>query len=286
MLARMTRSQSHVRNTLVPLARDLRFLTQIDCHGPQSSEFLYELTRDTHRCKDSTLRRIQALREAEYLHPPAQQNQIAKADFNPKVYGLTLHARRHLRGLGRLPPLPPTGHWWHAFLTASVTSAISIAAARRGYQFIPAHDILRRTNAPLAMPLGRRRLIPDQLFALNYGNSFRSFVLEVDRGTEPYRSAAARKSLQQMLRGYASLTASDAIRRHYALKSPLLILLLFTAPARAARCLELIEDLGEVFAHIALVAVVPPGFPRFKPLLQVCTASWQRALHAPLSWLE
>jgi len=82
-------SPPHIKMDVCPTARELRWLAHIDRHGPQSSEFLYEATRDTHRCRDTSLRRLQALREAGYLRLPPQQHQIAKADFNPYVYDLT-----------------------------------------------------------------------------------------------------------------------------------------------------------------------------------------------------
>ena len=121
-----------------PTARELRWFAHIDRHGPQSSEFLYELTRDTHRCRDTSLRRLQALREAGYLRLPPQQRQIAKADFNPYVYDLTplgwdvlsyeKDLERHCR---------PTGHWWHGYWVSAVSSAIEIEATRAGLGIYP-----------------------------------------------------------------------------------------------------------------------------------------------------
>lgn len=183
----------------------------------------------------------------------------------------------HLKGLGGLETVRPTGHWWHAFLTASITSAIAIEAERRGYRYIPAHEILRRSNATLAVPIRRRKLIPDQLFAINYRGSFRSFVLEVDRGTEPYASQSARKSLRRMIEAYADLTANDALRRHYGLKSPLLVLFAFTAPERAARCLAILETKPAAFAALCAVAVVPSDFVRFVSVRAAITGAWRRA---------
>jgi hypothetical protein len=52
-------SPPKVRTDIVPTPRELRWLAHIDRHGPQSSEFLYECTKDTHRCRDTSLRRLQ-----------------------------------------------------------------------------------------------------------------------------------------------------------------------------------------------------------------------------------
>lgn len=263
--------------------RELRWLRHIAIHGPQSSEFLLELCADTHSCRDTGKRTLKKLRDLEYLRLPQQQRHTAKADFNPHVYDLTKQAERCLRSLGDLETVRPTGHWWHAFLTASITSAIAIECNRRGYQYIPAHDILNRHGATLAVPHGQQKLIPDQLFAINYGGSFRSFVLEVDRGTEPYASESARKSLRRMIESYAELSAKDALRRHYGLKSPLLVIFAFTAPERADHCVRLLKPLPTRFTAIALVGVVPSGFVRFAPLHKAVANRWTRAQHMPIN---
>lgn len=262
--------------------RELRWLRHIAVHGPQSSELLLELCADTHRCRDTGLRTLQKLRDSGFLRLPPQQRQIAKADFNPYVYDLTRQGELHLRGLGDPPTVRPTGHWWHGFLTASVSSAITIEAQRKGFRYISAHEILARNGASLAIPYGRTHLIPDQFFALDYGGSFRSFVLEVDRGTEPYRSKSARKSIKGMLQTFADLTAKDAIRAHYALKSPLLVLLVFASSARAARCLELIESDAPALAPYALVSVVPEGFPKHTSVAEAVSGEWRRAVKSRL----
>ena len=257
--------------------RELRWLRHIAIHGPQSSEFLLELSADTHSCRDTGLRTLQKLRETGYLRLPSQQRQIAKADFNPHVYELTRRTELHLRGLGDPEPVPPTGHWWHSFLTASTTSAIAIEVERRGYRYIPAHAILARNNAALAIQHSRQKLIPDQLFAIDYGGTYRSFVLEVDRGTEPYASTTARKSLRRMISSYAELSAKDTLRRHYGLKSPLLILMVFANPARAARCLEELATQAQNLGSLGLVGVAAPGFPRYQPVQALVSGPWQRA---------
>ena len=256
--------------------RELRWLRHIAVHGPQSSEFLLELCADTHSCQDTGKRTLKKLRDLGYLRLPPQQDHIAKADFNPHVYDLTRRAQMHLSGLGDPDTVPPTGHWWHAFLTASLTSAVEIEAQRKGYRYIPAHHILNRANATLAIPHGKAKLIPDQLFALNYGGKFRSFVLEVDRGTEPYASKSARKSLRRMIEVYADLTAKDAIRRHYGLKSPLLILMVFTNPTRAAKCLELVSQIASTLAPVVLVQSVKAEMPRLSTMKKLTETTWQR----------
>jgi hypothetical protein len=222
-------SPSKIRTDVVPTARELRWFAHIDRHGPQSSEFLYECTRDTHRCRDTSLRRLQALREAGYLHLPVQQRQIAKADFNPYVYDLTKlgwevladhhDLERHCR---------PTGHWWHGYWVSAVSSAVEISAKRAGLTYIPAAQILAIKGVEVGIPVGSTKLIPDQLFALRYPDGYRAFALEVDRGTEPIRSYAARKSLNRSATQYSEILKNKIYKSHYGLKSNLTTLWIFT----------------------------------------------------------
>ncbi|HCP81858.1 MAG TPA: hypothetical protein DIT67_09805 [Octadecabacter sp.] len=219
-LGRSTFHQIAPQKCVRPAIREIRWLQHIERHGPQSSRYLYEKTRDTHRCKDTALRQMQKLRAAGFLMLPRQQRAAEHADFNPYVYDLTTKAKDHLFDLDIAEPaIRPTGHWWHGYMTSCVTSSIDIAAARDGVRYIPAHEILAIKDAPLAMPIGRGKLIPDQLFALDYGGSFRAFALEVDRGTEPKTTTAKRKSLASSIDLYRKLripeyppTCSDNIR--------------------------------------------------------------------------
>lgn len=243
-----------------PTERELRWFAHIDRHGPQSSEFLFEATRDTHRCKDTSLRRLQALRAAGFLRLPPQQRHIAKADFNPYVYDLTQlgwdvlsyekNLERHCR---------PTGHWWHGYWVSAVSSAIEIEATRSGLEYIPAARILAINDSSLAIPMGKQKLIPDQLFAIRYADGYRAFALEVDRGTEPVRSAAARKSLQRSVDHYRDLLSSKAYQSHYGLKSKLFAFWMFTSAGRMAQFSGQFDEPDKRF----LSQVVPTSVPRY-----------------------
>lgn len=248
----------HIRMDIRPTARELRWFAHLDRHGPQSSEFLYELTRDTHRCRDTSLRRLQFLREAGYLRLPLQQRQIGKADFNPYVYDLTplgWNVLSHAKDLER--HARPTGHWWHAYWVSAVTSAIEIAATRAGLEYIPAAQILAINNAQMAIPLGRQKLIPDQIFAIKYPEGYRAFALEVDRGTEPVRSAAARKSLNRSLEQYQEIFKQQLHQRHYGLKCNLAVIWMFAGAKRQAQFLKLLDKANKQFLSQSVSSSVP-----------------------------
>jgi len=225
--------------------REIRWLKHIERHGPQSSIYLHELTKDTHRCKDTALRQLQKLRAGGFLNLPRQQRATEFANFKPFIYDLAPKAKVYLFDQGITEPtIRPTGHWWHGFMTSCVTSSIDIVAACEGTRFIPTHEILKIKAAPLAIPIDNQRLIPDQLFALDYGGSFRAFALEVDRGTEPKTTTVKRKSYANSIELYRKVIERDLARKHYGLKAPLLVLWVFTSRTNEVRFLEMLGKLN------------------------------------------
>ncbi|WP_104017837.1 replication-relaxation family protein [Roseovarius nitratireducens] len=245
--------QSHVR----PTEREIRWFKHLERHGPQSSQYLYELTRDTHRCRDTALRQMQKLRAGGYLALPRQQRATERAEFNPYIYDLTKKAKDHLRDLGLdEPTVHPTGHWWHGYTVSCVTGSIDIAAAREGVRYIPTHEILSRTGADLAIPVAGTKLIPDQLFALDYGGSYRAFALEVDRGTEPKTSPARRKSWARSIEQYQHVIERQLYKRHYGLKANLIVLWVFSSRTDRERFLKLASSTAPKLAPYVLGQVV------------------------------
>ena len=243
-----------------PTERELRWFKHIERHGPQSSQYLYELTRNTHSCRDTALRQMQKLRAGGYLTLPRQQRATERAEFNPYIYDLTKKAKDHLCDLGLdEPTVRPTGHWWHGYTVSCVTSAIDIAAARQGTRYIPAHDILARTGGDLAIPVARSKLIPDQLFALDYGSRYRVFALEVDRGTEPKTSSARRKSWARSIEQYDKVIAQQTYKTHYGLKANLIVLWVFTTPSKQKRFLEMVTNETNTIARSVLTRSLPTG---------------------------
>jgi len=233
-------------------------LKHVERHGPLSSTYLHALTKDTHRCRDTSLRQLQKLRAGGFLLLPHQQRFTEHADFNPYIYDLTKQARDHLIDLGLAEStVRPTGHWGHGAVVSSVTSAIDIAAARNGVRYIPAHKILAIKQAPLAVCIGGRKLIPDQLFALDYGGMYRAVVLEVDRGTEPKTSSAARKSYVSSIELYRQMIEHNLHRAHYGLKATMLILWVFTRRSNEQRFLEMVGQIGGQAKGLICTQVMP-----------------------------
>lgn len=245
-----TRSTFHTiaqREDITPNERDIRWFKHLERHGPLSSTQLIVWTADTHRCKDTALRRLQALRAAKLLYLPKQQRHTERAEFKPYVYDLAPLGQQFLKDAGLAEnTVRPTGHWWHLHETAMLTAEIDREARNRTFRYIPAHEILERVNATLAIPLRRQKLIPDQLFAIDYGGLFRAFMVEVDRGTEPIASSAGRKSWKSALAMYGRAFEQGLINRHYGLKAPVQVLWRFNSEARERAFERVLEEFAGV----------------------------------------
>lgn len=273
-------SQDAVR----PTNRELRWFKHIERHGPQSSVRLFDLTSDTHRCKDTALRQLQRLRAGGFLCMPPQQRATERAEFNPYIYDLTPKATRWLSDHDLSEPtVRPTGHWWHSYMVSGITSEIDLAATRAGIGYIPAHEILARKGAALAIPLSGKTLIPDQLFALKYQSGFRLYMLEADRGTEPFASGAARKSLEASVLQYAHILRHNTYKTHYGVQANLMVLFVFTAAHRAKRFLQLVADVAPQSTANILVQVEHSRDRTKLNSLSILHRPWRRALSPDLS---
>lgn len=286
-LGRATFHHIAPRKGVTPTEREIRWLKHIERHGPQSSKYLFELTRDTHRCKDTALRQMQKLRAGGYLSLPRQQRSTERAEFNQYIYDLGPAAKDHLRDLGiDEPTVRPTGHWWHGYTASCVSGSLDIAAARHGVRYIPAHEILSINGADLAIPVGRSKLIPDQLFALDYGGSFRVFALEVDRGTEPKVSARHRKSYKGNIEQYRRILAEGLHRSHYGIRANLLVLFVFSHRSNERRFLELLAKEPGHDNRVFLTQSLPGagGMRRCHNLLEhLFCEPWNGVARAPIT---
>lgn len=132
----------------------------------------------------------------------------------------------------------------------------------------------------MAIPIGNQKLIPDQLFALDYGGSYRAFALEVDRGTEPKTSPTARKSYARSIDLYRQLIERKISKSHYGLKTNLLVLWVFSTRSNEARFLEMVEEMGGKFAKAMLTQHLPDNGPNILhagPCEGLTLGDWNRA---------
>lgn len=241
-LCRATFHSITQRDDVTPTSRDVRWMKHIERHGPLKSSHLLDFVSDTHRCRDTGLRRLQALRAAGFLCLPKQQRATERAEFKPYVYDLAPKGDQFLKFSGESEDaFRPSGHWWHKHETAMFTAGVDLECRRRGFRYLPAHEILRRSGATLGIPMGNRTLLPDQLFAIDYGGTYRAFMLEVDRGTEPVASTGARKSWQSALRVYGDAFRKNLCNRHFGLKASIVVLWKLSTRARHGAFMDLLD---------------------------------------------
>lgn len=267
-------SQEAVR----PTNRELRWLAHVERHGPLASLALIDLTADTHRCRDTGLRALHRLRASGLLLLPPQQRAIERAEFHPYVYDISAAGKDWLKEAGLFEgSVRPTGHWWHSYSVSSLTSAFERAAAKRSVRFVPARKILDIHSTTLGIPYPGGTAVPDQIFALDYGGSFRAFLLEVDRGTEPMTSRSVRESLNQKLTVYARIVALDLHRKHYGLKSPLALLFTFMSQVRARNFIDILGVRHPQLAAMTLAQVLPSDDPMLARVADYVSSPWLRA---------
>lgn len=242
---------------------------------------MHALTADTHRDADTTRRQIQKLRAGGFLFCPRQQRATENANFHAYIYDLTDQARAYLSDHDLAEPsVTPGGHWVHQFMTACVTGSIDIAARQAGVTYIPAQAILARSGATLGTTIGGKKLIPDQLFGLDYGGSYRFFCVEADRGTEPKSSTAARKSARSSLEDYRAFIGDKLYKSHYGLTAGMMLLAVFSSRANERRFLETVPEVMGSRASYVLTQTVPEFHAAFRPpevLTHLFNGPWQRA---------
>ncbi|WP_425416882.1 replication-relaxation family protein [Oricola indica] len=280
-IGRATFHHIEYRCGIRPTQRETRWLKFIERHGPQSSLYLHELTSDTHRDRDTSLRQLQKLRSGDYLTCPVQQRATENASFNPYIYELTPRARAWLEGNDLAEnTIRPSGHWVHQYMVSCITASIDISLQRSGMSYIPAHAILERSGSTLSVELGRKKLTPDQLFGIDYGGRYRFFCVEADRGSEPKDSKAARKSYRSMIEDYANFIGDGVYKQHFGLTAGMLLLCVFSSKTNERRFLETVRAaLGKRSAYI-LTQTVPGFHGCFRPpelFANLANGGWARA---------
>lgn len=280
-LGRATFHHIEYRPGTRPTNRETLWLKFIERHGPQNSLYLHELTRDTHRDRDTSLRQMQKLRASGYIFCPRQQRATEHANFNPYIYDLTPKARQWLQDNALDEnTVRPTGHWVHQYMVSCITSSIDIGLRGKGLTYIPAHKILERSGATLSTKFGRKKLTPDQLFGIDYGGLYRFFCVEADRGTEPKDSKSARKSYRSTIEDYARFIGDKHYKQHYGLTAGILLLYVFSSKANECRFLETVEKLlGRRSSYILTQTI--PGFHGYmrppRVLTELTVHDWARA---------
>jgi len=241
-----------INKNFKPNPRQAAWLAFLNVHGPQSSEYLYQYTKSRAKCYQTTKQMLKALWLGGMVHYPKQQRATDNTNYHHLVYDLTDRGKQYLKNGDRwVDAIRPSGPWLHQFMIATLTATMHIMCNRRGYRFIPGHEVLREQSLSCAVPFtwdGQRyekELVPDSLFAIDYGRKFIIYALEADRNTEgnvvntPHRKSARRSILQ-----YKKFR--DVYREHWQVNAPLVVLTVTTSQGHISHLLDLVQhELGD-----------------------------------------
>lgn len=282
---------------LSPTAGDIAMMEAIHRHGPLSSIYLPEFRRPLHESRQGAVRRLNLLFNetntvdgGAYLTRPPQQARTENAFRKHLVYDLTPAAIKCMQRLGRWSANAPANRnpWTHSFMVSSVTASIEIMCRRKGYTFIPGHEILDRQGVTLRQKVafrweGERKvadLIPDALFAIDYGGKFRAFLVEADRGSEPIATqTSSRKSMLRNLLQYRSFVGDQLYKEAYGLNTRAVVLNVFTNPSRMKTAIWMVEKHSKANSYLLFRSIDEFGVVFSPPavLAELFDDGWSRA---------
>ena len=192
-------------------------------------------------------------------------------------------------------------HFDHDFATGLITSSIALEARAAGLRFISWLEILNRpkcpsqtreSDNPFAIPYqtseGRRSLIPDALFGLEYPTGACFFALETDMGTEPIKESDLRNSaIGQKFKAYRTIIKEGTFRSRFALPS-LTVLVVTQGAVRMLNMIEYLRKLADRDGKGSTSPVLFMSTSRFSrhasgeasALRGSPLAPWRRANHA------
>jgi len=232
-----------------PNRRQHRWLGKLNLHGSLSSNYLFEYDR-LEGLKNYGLakKKLNELWRAGYVKRPEQQLTNYTLRNSHYVYALTKKGRTFLAATGHsVESLPPSGPWVHQFMISTITATMEILCRREGYRFVPAHEILKGRQLACDVPFTWKKrsytkaLIPDSIFAIDYGKSFIFYVVEADRNTEGNDlETPHRKCVRRSVRQYARF--NEMYRDHYGLKAPMVVLNITTSEPHIDNCLQIVDE--------------------------------------------
>jgi hypothetical protein len=289
---------------VTPQPRDLLWFQKLHEHGPLSSTFLHEFSKHLAKSEKRSRDRLTDLfNESEtphrgsYLTRPWQQFQTFDARYQDLVYDLNKAGELALKqqGLWHETGSGPSGPWQHRYMVAAITASIELATlSDPNLTYIPQHAILGRANTTLrySVPFKNPKtgktlqsdLIPDAVFGLEYHHggksSFRFFVVEADRATEPSRASKFnRKSHLRNFLQYREYVGRGLYKEHLKLTAGLLVLNVTTSEATMANMLKLAAEVSPGGNSYQLFQSCPQFGRYFKPAKPddgMLKGDWQR----------
>lgn len=294
-----------------PTERDLLWFQKIHQHGPLSSSYLHEFSKHLCRSPKRARDRLTDLFNEDrtphgstYLSRPWQQFATFDSRYQELVYQLTPSSKQAMIEAERWSEQAANtaGPWKHRYMVAAITASIELATLKReNLVYIPQHTILDRADAklrfpvPIDNPITKKRetrdLIPDALFGLEYrqGNhrSYRFFLVEADRGTEPSRSSRFnRKSHLRNFLQYREYVGNGLYKDHLNLTAGMLVLNVVSHQQTMNSMLKLLGEIsprGNSYQLFALAEMFGRNFRPSPPLNTLTETEWMRAGLKPIS---
>jgi len=290
------------------LERDLLWFQKLQEHGPLSSSYLHAFSKHLRRSEKRARDRLtdlfhedQTPHKGAYLNRPIQQFQSFDARYQDLVFDLAPPAITVLKEAGLVSKhgASGAGPWQHKFMVSCITASIELATLDRdNINYISQSAILERADTQLRYPVTfenpktkkpvTKDLIPDAIFGLEYiknnKKSYRFFILEADRATEPTcTSNFNRKSHLRTIQQYRQYVGQGLYKEHLKLKSGLLVLHVTIKQATMNRMLDLTEKLsgnGNTYLLFQTSKQFGPMFKTPPPMPELLTGPWKRAGHS------
>ena len=303
-LGRRTRNRRKPRQKSLTLKpRDLLIFQQLHEHGDLPTPYLYAYTQ--HLGKDYTglVKRLNVLFHAGYLDFPPAQRETENANSNHFVHSINAKSESVLFDYDLLADhvVRPSGPWKHQCMIACLTASIELATQSTSIHFIPAHEILQKTDNglratisikhPATKEITRHDLVPDGLFGLEYqtstGKKYLSFLIEADRGTERLNSDRTDlKTFKRNVLQYHEFIGRGIYKNHFGLKCGMMVLTVTTKPSIMKNMVQVTESVSTSGKNSFMLFQTVPEFGRpFKPTIPVDSLlhkEWHRAGYKPI----
>jgi len=261
--------------------RDFYLFEVIQRHGPLPSHYLYEFSKHLAHDLIGFKKRLLALYRAGYLDRPQQlNNPLIHTDF--KVYILKDKALEALAGKKDAFATPVGGGYQHALMASCITANIELEVTRAGLGYISQEAIFASSKCPqetktakrplalaasishelnrgngISMHRSDRPIEPDQIFGINYGNGFRFFAVEADRGTEPLtRANLNENSILRKVLAYKNILTSGEYKKRWGIPN-LFPMFITTADERVRNMVDLTRSIyPDGTQHLLFKAIV------------------------------
>lgn len=177
---------------------DLEIFRVLQRHDKLASNYLYAYfpERNQNSFSDRLTALFHGAENGYFLEKPFGQFNSIYADRQHLVYENADKAQ----SLVDSKPTRVDNNTVHAIANGCVGASLELML---GEKYIHRHDILAIKSSEMVIKIGDKKLIPDDLFGIDYGGAFRCFAREMDRATESVnRSDASQTSLDQKLRHY------------------------------------------------------------------------------------